>query len=108
VKSGHADGARGTVKYATPLFYSIAAPSKPKLVSASGHKFKATWTAKAHTTRYLVQYRATGAWKSLGYVTKASYSSKALTKGKTYAVRVTPYDGTHAGTPSASSSIKIK
>jgi hypothetical protein len=106
--SGAGDAPASNVVSATPAYYVIAAPPKPRLAALARHRIRATWTATAHTTRYLVQVRLGSRIVKQVFVTRNTWSSGALKKKKTYSVRVRPYDGTYAGGVSRASTVKVK
>jgi len=92
---------------AAPTGVVCAAPIKPTLMRASGHRVKAYWHTVAGATRYEVQYRSSsGVWKPMGFTTGTSLTSPELVDGRWYAVRVRGWHQLVAGGMSPTSSIR--
>lgn len=83
------DGPYTSGVVAKPQGVVCAAPVRPTLVRASGHRIKAYWKAVAGATRYEVQFRsASGSWKRAGFTTGTSLTSPTLVAGATYSFRI--------------------
>lgn len=104
-------GYNATGPYAGPIAavaagVVCAAPIKPTLRRATGHRIRAYWHTVAGATRYEVQYRSSsGNWKRMGFTTGTSLTSPELVAGRTYLVRVRAWHQLVAGGLSPTSSI---
>jgi hypothetical protein len=107
-KTGALDGDFSVTRSAKTKAYKLAGPAKPRMARAAGHKLRATWAAVPKASRYLVELRLGAKRVKAVFVTRRTWTSGALVAGKTYTVRVRPYDGAYGGGTSPAGSIKVK
>ncbi|HET6153241.1 MAG TPA: GDSL-type esterase/lipase family protein [Marmoricola sp.] len=93
----------------TPKGNRMVAPAKPRLKALTKHRIRTSFKLVKGATQYLVQIKlAGGKWRNAGVVAKGPVTGGSLLKGKTYYVRVRPYDSYLAGPYSPAAKIKTK
>lgn len=98
--------------YAKWLKVSVAKAKTPTLTNVSGRKLKIAYSATSGAKGYQIQYATNSKFTSAKTITttKRNYTSRALTKNKTYYVRVRAYklDSTNSKVYGSWSTFKTK